>query len=90
MLPCTIDASRPANESAPCVCMVSIIMARAPLPENGFIRAVGSASTQRASKPSARTAPRIAPISSSSAPLARNTAIATSMATRYGMMVTAV
>ena len=38
-----MDASRPAKESAPCVCMVSIIMARAPLPENGFISAVGRA-----------------------------------------------
>jgi len=70
--------------------MVSIIMARAPLPENGFISAVGSASTQRASKPSASTAPRIRPSAGRARRWRGNTAMATSIATRYGMMVTAV
>jgi len=46
-LPWTMDDKRPAKESGPKVFMASIIIARAPLPLNGFINAVGMASTKR-------------------------------------------
>ena len=75
-------ANRPAKESAPETCMVSIIMARAPDPDNGFITMVGRASTQAVSKPSSATPARAASTKAGRAPLARSMPMATSMATR--------
>ena len=49
-----MQESRPANESAPNVFMVSTIMPLAPPPLNGFIKAVGKPSTKRVSVPKAR------------------------------------
>ena len=58
--------------------------ARAALPEKGLTIAVGSASTKRVSQPSHSTTWRIPSRPKSSAPEARNTPTAQSIATRYG------
>ena len=68
--------------STPWVCMVSISIARAALPENGLTIAVGKASTKRVSRPVQATKWRIPSKPNSSAPEARNTPTAHSIATR--------
>lgn len=62
---------------------------RAPEPLSTFISPTGTAGRKSVGSPSAATAAPMAPISRSISPAARNTAIATSIATRYGMMPTA-
>ena len=62
--------------------MVSIIIARAPEPDSGFISPVGMASTQRLSQPPRDTRSRRAFMTSSMAPLALNIPMAASMASR--------
>ena len=62
--------------------MASTIMPLAPLPERGFISAVGSAPTKSLLPPMASTACRMPSISMSMAPDALNTPMPTSMATR--------
>ena len=57
-------------------------MPRAPLPDSGFMMAVGSASTNSAFDPVSPTSHLMAPMSQSMAPEARNTPMATRMATR--------
>lgn len=64
--------------------MVSSIMARAALPENGLTSAVGSASTKRVSQPALAASQRMPSSRKSSAPEARSTPTAHSIATRYG------
>ena len=66
--------------------MVSIINARAPLPLNGFISAVGNASTKRVSKPSNATPLAMPSTNTSIMPLARNIPIATNIANKKGIM----
>ena len=70
------------NESAPCVCMASTIMPRAPLPLRGFINAVGSASMKSVFKPMNVKPLPMPATRMSMAPEARNTPMATRMATR--------
>ena len=82
VLPWNMHDKRPTNESAPWVVIASTIIPRAPEPERGFIKAVGSAPTHWASKPQRCTAHDTPSMSASIAPLARNTPIATSIATR--------
>ena len=82
VLPCTVAATSAGKLSTPWVCMVSSSIARAALPENGLTNAVGSASTKRLSQPSPSTAQRIPPSTTSSAPEARSTPTAQSIATR--------
>ncbi|MCY1375433.1 hypothetical protein D9M69_628480 [compost metagenome] len=82
MLPCTVAATSAGKLSTPWLCMVSISMARAALPENGLTSAVGSASTKRVSQPAQATAWRMPSRTNSSAPEARSTPTAQSMATR--------
>ena len=51
VLPWKMHDKRPTNESAPWVVIASTIIPRAPEPDSGFIKAVGSAPTHCASKP---------------------------------------
>ena len=74
----------PGSCPRPDVFMVSISIARAALPENGLTIAVGSASTKRVSQPAHSTRCRIPSRPKSSAPDARSTPTAHSIATRYG------
>ncbi|MCY1433841.1 hypothetical protein D9M71_498810 [compost metagenome] len=82
VLPWMVAATNAGKLSTPWVCMVSISIARAALPENGLTSAVGRPSTKRVSRPSQVTAWRIPSRASSSAPDARSTPTATSIATR--------
>ncbi|MNV96996.1 hypothetical protein D3C71_1920650 [compost metagenome] len=59
MLPWMVAAASAAKLSTPWLCMVSISIARAALPEKGLTRAVGSASTKRASQPPRSTSQRM-------------------------------
>ena len=68
----------------------SIISPRAPLPLRGFIIAVGRAATKSVSPPQNATHADTPSISISIAPEARNTPTATNIATRYGIILTAV
>ncbi|OQC02956.1 MAG: hypothetical protein BWX79_02722 [Alphaproteobacteria bacterium ADurb.Bin100] len=55
-------ASRPANESTPCVCITSTMSPRAPEPERIFISPTGSAGRKSVFQPSAATPAPMAPI----------------------------
>ena len=61
---------------------MAAIIPRAPLPLSGFIRAVGNAPTKSESIPIASMARVMPAIKKSIAPEARNTAMATSIATK--------
>ena len=77
-----VAAASAAKLSTPCVCMVSISMARAALPEKGLTSAVGRASTNRVSMPMASTPQRIPSSAYPRAPEVRSTPTAQSMATK--------
>ena len=70
--------------------MAFTIMPLAPEPLSGFIKAVGSAPTQSVAAPRLFTTHVRPPINQSMAPEALNTPMPTSMATKKGMMRTAV
>ena len=77
-----MQQSRPTSESAPWVVIASIISPRAPLPERGFMMAVGTAAERSGLIPT-RENRYASPCSSSPiAPLARNIPTAMSMAMR--------
>ena len=82
VVPCSMQQSRPTRESAPWVVMASIMSPRAPLPERGFMMAVGTAAERSGLMP--RSENRWArPCSNNPmAPLARNMPTATSIAMR--------
>ena len=73
---------RPTKESTPKVLIVSIMSPRAPLPDKGFIRAVGRASTKLVSRPHVDIHHLMLLMSISIAPEDRNTPIPTRMATK--------
>ena len=73
---------RPTSESGPWVVIASIISPRAPLPERGFMMAVGTAAERSGLMPT-REKRCASPCSRSPiAPLARNIPTATRMAMR--------
>ena len=82
VVPCSMQQSRPTSESAPWVAMASIISPRAPLPERGFMMAVGTAADRSGLMPT-REKRYASPCSRSPiAPLARNIPTAMSIAIR--------
>ncbi|MDT4850235.1 hypothetical protein FQZ97_843800 [compost metagenome] len=82
VLPWMVAATSAGKLSTPWVFMVSMSIARAALPEKGLTSAVGIASTKRASQPPACTSQRRPSSAKSSAPEARSTPTAHSIATR--------
>ena len=86
LLPEAYMHSRPINESAPWVVIASIISPLAPLPLRGFINATGSAPVNRVSKPSQAKNFSNPATMKSIAPDALKIPIATSIATRKGII----
>ena len=82
VVPCRIQQRRPTSESAPCVVIASIISPRAPLPERGFMIAVGTAADRSGLMPTRENICASPCSSSPIAPLARNIPTATRMAMR--------